>query len=51
LEANRHRDIVTIHALADLGWRSHVVWECELEHPETVMARVLEFLDDGNESA
>lgn len=39
LEGNRLRDIRNRPALAKLGWRSHVIWECELRDPMRVMFR------------
>ena len=47
LKANKKRDDKHTARLADLGWSSMVVWQCELRDPETVVERVKKFLDNG----
>lgn len=42
LLANVERDAQVIQALADLGWRSVVIWECEIRRPEAIVARMAE---------
>jgi DNA mismatch endonuclease (patch repair protein) len=37
---NRARDAETVARLHALGWTSHVVWECELKQPQSVLARL-----------
>src|SRR6185312_3210938 len=44
LEANRMRDETTSEALARLGWRVLVVWECELSDRERVTDKLRAFL-------
>lgn len=46
LEANRLRDIRQRRELSQLGWRSLVVWECELRDPMRVMFKSLAFLEE-----
>ena len=41
---NRERDVEHAARLRQMGWRSLVVWECEMRHPDMVGARVSEFL-------
>jgi len=41
---NVARDARTLDALAKEGWRSLVIWECELRAPETLTARLVSFL-------
>ena len=36
LAGNAARDRVSVAALEGLGWRVHVVWECELRNPGRV---------------
>jgi DNA mismatch endonuclease (patch repair protein) len=42
--ANRARDRRVIRHLRDLGWESIVVWECQLERPHALSARLARFL-------
>ncbi|MGL3805610.1 very short patch repair endonuclease [Paeniglutamicibacter sp. R2-26] len=42
--ATRERDRRTLAALAELGWESLVLWECELGDPPTVLDRLSGFL-------
>ncbi|MBY0231376.1 MAG: DNA mismatch endonuclease Vsr [Gemmataceae bacterium] len=42
--ANAERDERKTRELAALGWRVHVVWECQLREPDTLAARLLAFL-------
>jgi len=44
LEGNRRRDRRNRAALARLGWRTMVLWECELSNEARVRARVKGFL-------
>jgi len=51
IEANRARDARAVEALADLGWRQLIVWECALRGPARMeLADVLDasghFLED-----
>lgn len=43
LERNKVRDVAHRKALRALGWRSLVVWECELKNPGTG-TRIVRFL-------
>lgn len=44
LNANRRRDRRKRAALKSLGWGSIVVWECQLDRPERVGARLARYL-------
>ena len=39
---NVARDAASLAALADLGWRAEVIWECELKTPDALLARLAE---------
>ena len=41
---NRARDAAAEEALADLGWRSLSIWECELKDQPALAARLAGFL-------
>lgn len=45
LEGNRHRDLRQRRSLARAGWRTLVVWECELSEPVDMMVKMLRFLE------
>lgn len=45
LEGNRRRDLRTQRHLRSDGWRTLVVWECELVDLSSVAARIKAFLD------
>lgn len=47
LDANHSRDQQNQQRLRDLGWRTLVVWECELVDREAVRAKLCEFLAVG----
>lgn len=47
LEGNRRRDLRQLGELTALGWRVLVVWECELENQEALVARLRGFLEGG----
>jgi len=44
LEGNRKRDIVNQTLLKKLGWRSLVIWECEMRNLDKVAKKVRDFL-------
>jgi DNA mismatch endonuclease (patch repair protein) len=44
LEGNKQRDRRNNTKLRYLGWRSLVIWECQLSNTENVKKRVKEFL-------
>ena len=46
LDGNRQRDLLKQRELANLGWRSLVIWECQLADLDSVAERVTAFLDD-----
>ena len=45
---NRARDGATLKALKQAGWRSLVVWECEMKDDARLRRRLLAFLDGKN---
>jgi len=51
LEANRERDVRNESALAEAGWRSMVVWECELRDREQLQNRLQAFLDGERDAS
>jgi DNA mismatch endonuclease (patch repair protein) len=44
LERNRTRDVKNIEDLKANGWKSLVVWECEIRDQEELKKRLLDFL-------
>lgn len=44
IERNAARDGATAAALEAMGWRSLVIWECELKDPAAVTQRLRDFL-------
>ena len=46
LEENKRRDRAIRCALTRQGWKSLVLWECELRDPVRVMIKTLVFLED-----
>jgi DNA mismatch endonuclease (patch repair protein) len=51
LEGNRQRDLRKLVELEGAGWRTLVVWECELRNIEQVENRLTRFLDPGDADA
>lgn len=47
LKENRERDLRNQRLLKEMGWDVLVVWECELSDPDSLLARIREFLDQG----
>jgi len=45
LEGNRERDQRTMAELERLGWRSLVLWECQLNQPTFIENEIRTFLD------
>jgi DNA mismatch endonuclease, patch repair protein len=43
---NLARDAHNLDALAALGWKCLVVWQCELKSPEQALQKVASFLDE-----
>jgi DNA mismatch endonuclease, patch repair protein len=46
LEGNRSRDLAQRRRLSAMGWRSMVVWECELANPADVILKMLRSLQE-----
>ena len=51
IERNRKRDAAVEEALRSKGWRTAVVWECELKDLESLASMLRLFLDDGEKPA
>jgi len=51
LEGNRKRDARNRRALARAGWKTLVVWECQLRDTERTRARIARFLANGGNAA
>lgn len=45
LDANRARDSRNLAALKKIGWKTLVVWQCELGDPEKLIRRLKRFVD------
>ena len=48
LEGNRARDSRVQSELEQFGWRSLIVWECELRHEEQLKNKLVSFLHQGD---
>lgn len=48
LAGNVSRDRAAVLALAELGWRVEVVWECDARKPEELRRRVLEIMTSSD---
>lgn len=48
-DRNVERDSRAERRLADLGWRTLVVWECETRAPEALRRRLKAFLDEARD--
>lgn len=46
LQKNADRDAAQLAALEALGWRSLVIWECQVKKPSQVELTITSFLDD-----
>lgn len=44
IDRNQRRDAASLDALDQRGWRTLVVWECELKNTEALEPRLLAFL-------
>ncbi len=51
LEGNRLRDARNRAALARAGWKTLVVWECQLGDMEAARRKIARFLNDGGNAA
>ena len=49
LDGNRERDLANLHELDRMGWRSLIVWECELRDIQSITERVVCFLGQPRE--
>lgn len=47
IDRNRKRNAEAIRALSETGWRSSVIWECELRQPERLRLKLTALLDPG----
>jgi DNA mismatch endonuclease (patch repair protein) len=47
ITGNRLRDGANMKALAKIGWRATVVWECEVKQPALVERKLINFLRKG----
>jgi DNA mismatch endonuclease (patch repair protein) len=45
IAANKKRDATSLHALHERGWRTHVVWQCDLREPDAALEKAIAFLD------
>lgn len=43
---NRERDAKDTARLAELGWRTYIVWECELKDRNGLASRLRDFLEE-----
>ncbi len=46
LERNAKRDKENRKQLKNLGWKTIVIWECELKYPDAVFSKLTHFLDE-----
>jgi DNA mismatch endonuclease, patch repair protein len=44
LESNKLRDFEALQSLDRIGWKSLVIWECELSNPDSIRTKVKKFL-------
>lgn len=44
IERNKQRDLISLKTLSDLGWKTLVVWECEIKQKEHLPTRLRDFL-------
>ncbi len=44
IAANRKRDRMALAGLESIGWKSLVVWQCELKQPDILMKKLHDFL-------
>ena len=49
-DRNVKRDQRAHSHLAEMGWSSLVIWECETRTPDELAPRLKHFLDDGDEA-
>jgi DNA mismatch endonuclease (patch repair protein) len=46
ISGNRERDKANLVNLHRLGWKTLIIWECELKEPVAVKCRIADFLDN-----
>jgi DNA mismatch endonuclease (patch repair protein) len=46
-DRNVERDQQVEHRLADMGWQSLVVWECEMRTPDALSLKLRAYLEDS----
>jgi DNA mismatch endonuclease (patch repair protein) len=44
---NRDRDQVAVSALAALGWKVNVLWECQIKEPKRTALQIRKFLGNA----
>jgi DNA mismatch endonuclease (patch repair protein) len=42
---NTERDCKVVDELTEMGWRVHIIWECEIKTPECVSERFKRFFE------
>lgn len=47
IQANRTRDLRNLAHLKELGWETHVVWQCELKKEDNAINEIVEFLSEN----
>lgn len=45
LKRNVERDTLNVMKLTELGWKSLIVWECEIENSNDLQEKITNFLD------
>lgn len=47
-EANQNRDMASVSALEEMGWKVMVIWECEasVRNSGDLLKRLMNFLDE-----
>ncbi len=51
IDGNKARDQRSLAALAQLDWRTLIIWECELRDPAALEARLRTFLESSSVSS
>jgi DNA mismatch endonuclease (patch repair protein) len=45
LDRNQARDAANRRQLRNLGWRTLVIWECQLKNPDRLRTRIVRYLE------
>ena len=45
LTGNRERDVANVRRLESMGWRSLIIWECELKNLPKITKKIADFLE------